>query len=89
MRETFRCEPRVENMSTQERFLLLVGPEPGVQAGTKRCLESMHDGRGEGSTAVMLGTFPIRLAQEPGAFDATVSFERAGFEAKDGTRSWM
>jgi hypothetical protein len=55
MIETFWCEPRVENMSTQQRFLFLVGPEPGVQAGTKRGLESMNRGFGEGSPAEMLG----------------------------------
>jgi hypothetical protein len=88
MRETFWCEPRVENVGTQEHFLLLVGPEPGAQSGTERCLESMHRGFGEGSAAIIFGALPVRFAYAADAYDGAISFKRAGFEAQDRARSW-
>jgi hypothetical protein len=75
MRETFWCEPRIEEVGTQECFLLLVVPDPRAQAGTKRCLESMHRGFGEGSSAVMLGALPFRFAQEADSLDGTISLD--------------
>jgi len=61
-------------MSTQERLLLLVGPKPGSHACAERRLEPMHCGFGEGSASVMVGAFPVRLAEEADFFDGTVSF---------------
>ena len=70
-------------MSTQQGLLLLVGPEPGAQAGSERSLEPMHCGFGDGSPSVMVGAFPVRPAQEADAFDGTVSFDHGGFIVKD------
>jgi hypothetical protein len=72
-------------MSAQERFLLLVGPEPGAQAWGKRRLEPMHRGLGKGSAAISVDAFPVRWAQDAvvnaDSFYGTVSFERAGIGA--------
>ena len=70
-------------MSAQERFLLLVGPEPGAQAWAKRRLEPMHRGLGKGSAAISVDAFPVRWAQEADLFDGTVSFKRAGIGVQD------
>jgi hypothetical protein len=35
----------------------------------------MHWGFGEGSASVMVGAFPVRLAEEGDFFDGTVSFD--------------
>ena len=61
-------------MSAKEGLVLLVWPKPGAQAGTEGSLESVDCGFGEGSAAVMVGAFPVRLAHETDFSDRTVSF---------------
>ena len=73
--EAFWRTPAVEEVSAQEGFLLLVGPETGAQAWAEGGLNSMHRGFGEGSSPVTLKAFPVCFAQGADLPDSPVSLE--------------
>lgn len=43
----------------------------------------MHRGFGEGSSSVVVGAFPVRVAQKANFSDGTVSLEGSGFTVKN------
>jgi hypothetical protein len=72
---SFGCAPGVEEVSLQECFLWLVGPEAGAQAWSERGLESVHRSFSEGSSPVVMQAFPICFAHDVDCPDGAISFD--------------